>query len=239
MKNNFLVLLISLTIFGCSSIELEAVSTSEEETQRILAMGLSHEQNLNEAKKLKSNHMISVVTLQLTNARDEKIQEELDLVESAKYSEVIIVSDNGSNFIGPKVIEKVKKGVLEEDVEIQTSFLTSYRNEKGILQHKLNVSIEHNSPNKRTYLSANLCDEWMRCDGATSVAQELVVISSRASNCSTAGCNFIEEMELNFNENFIEDFVKKGFTIRFNTKRKSNKVKVSKAYLMGYLKVAK
>jgi hypothetical protein len=239
MKKYFPLFLISFILFGCSSIELEAVSTSEEETQRILALGLSHEENLIEAKKLKSNHMISVVTLQLTNARDEKIQDDLDLVESAKYSELVEVSDINPNFIGSKVEEAFKKGVLEEDVEIQTYFLSSNRNENGILQHKLNVSIEYNSSNTRTYLSANLCDKWMRCDGVTSNALELEVTSSKGTNCSTTGCNFIEEMELNLNDDFLRDFSDTGFTIRFNSKKKFNKIKVSKAYLMGYLKVVK
>ena len=48
MKNRLLILLFSLAVFGCSSLELEAVSTSTEETQRILSMGLSHEENLKE-----------------------------------------------------------------------------------------------------------------------------------------------------------------------------------------------
>ena len=72
MKKLLLILTLSATLFGCSSIELEAVSSSEEETQRILALGLSHEENLIEAKKLKSDHMISVVTMQLINAKMKK-----------------------------------------------------------------------------------------------------------------------------------------------------------------------
>ena len=94
MKKYFLLTLISFALYGCSSIELEAVSTSAEETQRILAMGLSHEENLIEAKKLKSDLMISVVTLQLTNAKDEKIQAEIDKVESNKFSDLVNVSES-------------------------------------------------------------------------------------------------------------------------------------------------
>jgi len=51
MKKFILLITLSAGIFGCSSLELETVSTSAEETQRILAMGLSHEENLIEAKK--------------------------------------------------------------------------------------------------------------------------------------------------------------------------------------------
>ena len=152
---------------------------------------------------------------------------------------MVLISGNNSIFVGPKVVKSVKKGVLETDVEIQTHYLTSLRNENGLLQHKLIVSIEHNSLNKRAYLSATLCDEWMRCDGTTSVAQELIVTSSKGTNCISSGCIFLEEMTLNLKDNFLEDIIDKGFTIRFDSKRKSNKIKVSKAYLMGYLKVVK
>lgn len=237
MKKHLLILLISFALIGCSSIELEAVSTSEEETQRILALGLSHEENLIEAKKLKSNHMISVVTLQLTNARDEKIQDELELIESAKYSDMVEVSDDNLNFVGPKVVKKIKKGVLEQDIDTQIYFITSSKNESGFLQHKLNVIIEYSSYNKRNYLSANLCDEWMRCEGATSSSQQLLLTSSKGSNCSTTGCNFVDEMELSLDDDFLKNYSNEGFTIRFNSKRISNKINVTKAYLNGYLNV--
>ena len=77
MKNFFLILLFSsfLGLFGCSSLELESISSSKEETQRILSLGLTHEENLIEASKLKTPHMVSVVSLQLTNARAQKLQE--------------------------------------------------------------------------------------------------------------------------------------------------------------------
>ena len=116
MKKRLLILLFSLAVFGCSSLELEAVSTSTEETQRILSMGLSHEENLKEANKLPSKHMISVVTLQLTNARDEKIQEQVDIVQLLSMGDIahgekvfkkcsachMVVSD-GKNMIGPNL----------------------------------------------------------------------------------------------------------------------------------------
>ena len=51
-------------------------------------------------------------------------------------------------------------------------------------------------------------------------------------------CDFKEVIELNLSNDFLRNVADKGFTIRFNSKRKSNKIKVSKAYLMGYLKVA-
>ena len=80
---------------GCSSLELEAVPSSEQETQRILALGLSHEENLIEASKLDTPHMVAVVTLQLRNAREEKIQAEIDLVDSNKYADKVIILEEG------------------------------------------------------------------------------------------------------------------------------------------------
>ena len=78
-----LLILISLSFIGCSSIKVgdalsslelgDALST-EDEAKRILALGLSHEENLKEASKLESAHKISIVSLKLTNARDKKIQ---------------------------------------------------------------------------------------------------------------------------------------------------------------------
>ena len=142
----------------------------------------------------------------------------VDFLLPAKYAEMVSISGNNSSFVGPKEINSVKKGVLESDVEIQTHFLTSSRNENGLLQHKLNISIEHNSLNKRPYLSANLCDEWMRCEGATSVAQELVVTASNGTNRIASGCKFIEEMTLNLTDNFLKESINKGFN-RFYSNR--------------------
>ena len=67
-----LLLLISLTFLGCSSInvgntfsslELDDAMSSDDETQRILALGLTHEENLKEASKLKIQNRDGVTTL--------------------------------------------------------------------------------------------------------------------------------------------------------------------------------
>jgi hypothetical protein len=39
-------------------------------------------------------------------------------------------------------------------------------------------------------------------------------------------------------DDFLRNSADSGFTMRINSKRKTNKVKISKAYLMGYLKIA-
>jgi hypothetical protein len=235
MKKLLLALSLSIALFGCSSLELEAVSTSAEETERILAMGLSHEENLVEASKLKSSHMVSVVSLQLTNARDEKIQAEVDLIEAEKFSNMVKVSGGNSKFFGPEVSESIKTGVLKTDIDLQNYYLEGTKDlSSGIIAHKLVLSITHNSKNERKYSSANLCDEWNRCDMNE---QEINVISSNPSNCTTVGCDYKEVMELNLSDDFLRNAADKGFTFRINAKRKSNKIKVSKAYLMGYLTV--
>jgi hypothetical protein len=97
---------------GCSSLELEAVASSEQETQKILALGLSHEENLVEASKLDTPHKV-VVVHSSTKCRDEKIQNDIDLKDSVnKYAdsviEVIILED-GSKFIGPEISENQLK----------------------------------------------------------------------------------------------------------------------------------
>jgi Tfp pilus assembly protein PilV len=133
MKKILAVLLLSSGIIGCSNIQLEAVSTSAEETQRILEMGLTHEENLIEASKIQSDHMASVVKLQLINAHDEKIQAEIDLVQSNKYADSVIVSNNSLNFIGPEIVKTIKKGVLETDVDIQTMHLRGNKLDNGMI----------------------------------------------------------------------------------------------------------
>jgi len=235
MKKFILFITLSAGLFGCSSLELETVSTSAEETQRILAMGLSHEENLIEAKKLKSDLMISVVTLQLTNAKDEKIQAEIDKVESNKFSDLVNVSESGLKFIGAEISESLAT-ILSTGLDLQEYHLKGEKNSNsGIISHKLNLAFIHKSGSSRNYISANLCDEWGRCDGNN---QEINVISENATNCTSNSCQYREVLELNLSDDFLRNSADSGFTMRINSKRKTNKVKISKAYLMGYLKIA-
>jgi len=240
MKKILITLFISFGLLGCSNIQLEAVSTSAEETQRILAMNLTHEENLVEASKIQSDHMASVVKLQLINAHDEKIQTEIDLIESAKYADLVIVSENKLNFIGPELVKTIKKGVLETDIDTQTLHLRGTKNNTGKLEHTLVVKIEHLSYDKRTYSSASSCDAWGRCEGSQ---LEFNLISSNSTNCTTSACNHVDVMEFNFSDEFLRSKVDEagftdGLTMRIKRKRFSIKVNVSSAYLTGYLNVA-
>ena len=235
MKNFILLLSVVIGLSACSSLELEAVNTSEQETQRILALGLSHEENLAEASKLNDSHMVTVVSLQLTNAHDEKIQAEIDIIESKEIANNVIVSSDGLNFIGPEV-SKSEASILNTNPDLINYHIKGSKNlTTGILNHQLQFSLVHNSNKKRNYISANLCDRWGRCDGES---LEIHNISAIASNCTSSNCEFNEIVELDLSDSFLRDYVKKGFTFRFNANKSSSKVKVSKAYLAGYLNVA-
>ena len=230
------ILLLSLVLVGCSSLELETAASSESETQRILAMGLTHEENLIEASKLKSSHMVSVVTGQLNKVRDEKIQAEFDLVESAKFADMVIVSGNNSSFIGPEISESIMTGILIDDVDLQDYFLQGLKDtNSGIVSHQLQLKLTHNSSDKRNYFSANLCDKWMRCDGnETNISQ----ISTSVSNCISSSCDYREVIEVNLTDEFLRSNMETGFSMRFNSKKETNKITISSAYLKGYLQVA-
>jgi hypothetical protein len=239
MKNFLLLFIISFGLIGCSSLELEleSVSSSEDETQRILSMNLSHEENLNEARKLQTPRMVSVVSLLLTNARDEKLKSELNQIESEKFADMVITDMNGLRFAGVEqdVIEKTS--IFAMDSVSQIFYLEGIKDPySGSVLHKLNLSIIYKSKAKRNYISANLCDKWGRCEDNL---LNINVISSIATNCDKSTCKYNEVIELVLDNELLEKSKYSGLTIRYNFKNKSNKVKVSSAYLMGYLKVVK
>lgn len=241
-----LLILLSLTFIGCSSmkvgdalssLELGDALSSEDEAQKILALGLTHEENIAEAKKLGTPHLVSVVSLKLINARDEKIKYEIDLIESEKLAQLVRVSSNGLRVIGSKVSESKKTGVLETDFDLQSYYLEGSKNSITTnISHKLHITVAHNSKNKREYLSASLCDEWGRCEGEE---KKLIAVSAIASNCSTTSCDYNEVMELELSEDFLKNRINEGFTMKLISKKKSHKIKVSIPYLMSYLSFAK
>jgi len=235
----FLLFFFSLIFFlsGCSSLELESVPSSEQETKRILALGLSHEENLIEASKLDNPHKVAVVTLQLKNAREEKIQAELDLVDSNKYADKVVILDEGIKFISPEISENVKNGVLDTDVDKVTYSIEGAKDlNSKLMSHQLNLSLTYNSKNKRNYNSVKFCDKWNNCDELT---QKINVISVNASNCKNNSCVYKEVISLELTDSFLIDSIEKGFSMRLMSKKKTNSIKIPKAYLMGYLKIAK
>jgi hypothetical protein len=235
----FLLFFFSLIFFlsGCSSLELESVPSSEQETKRILALGLSHEENLIEASKLDNPHKVAVVTLQLKNAREEKIQAEHDLVDSNKYADKVVILDEGIKFISPEISENVKNGVLDTDVDKVTYSIEGAKDlNSKLMSHQLNLSLTYNSKNKRNYNSVKFCDKWNNCDELT---QKINVISVNASNCKNNSCVYKEVISLELTDSFLIDSIEKGFSMRLMSKKKTNSIKIPKAYLMGYLKIAK
>ena len=237
MKFLFVIFSIVFILSGCSSLELEAVPSSEQETQRILALGLTHEENLVEAKKLGTPHMIAVVTLQLKNAREEKIQAEIDLVDSNKYADKVIILEEGVKFISPEISENVKNGVLDTDIDKVSYSIEGTKDiNSNLMSHQLNLSLSYNSKNKRNYNSVKFCDKWNNCD---ELNRTINVISVNASNCKNNSCVYKEIISLDLTDSFLRDSIEKGFSMRLMSKKKTSSFKIPKAYLMGYMKVAK
>jgi hypothetical protein len=239
MKKTLIYLLLSIGLVGCSSLELGDALSSEEYTQRILDLGLSHEENLEEASKLKTPHLISVVSLLLTNARDDKIQYEIDLIESKKFAALVNISESGLIFVGSEVTDSIKTGVL--DIDLYRYYLEGSKDPStNIFEHKLNIIISHNSKDKRNYFSANVCDKWGRCEDlkedGTSAKLDLKLLSSNAENCKAYTCTYTENMEITLIDGFLKDVIVNGYAINLISKNKNHKIKLSKAYLIGYLK---
>ena len=223
-------------LIGCSSLELEAVSSSQEETQRILSLGLSHEENLVEAKKLGSDHMIAVVTLQLVNARDDKIQYQKDLTESEKIAEAVIVSADGHSFTGPEVLNTISD-ILNTSLVSQNYFLEGLKNSNdGVIKHKIHIAYSYNAKKSRGYSAVNLCDEYGRCE---TLMQAIDVSSVDFSNCSNTKCDYTEFFELEISDKFLRDSLRTGIRMNLISKNNTDKLDLSVAYLMGYLKVVK
>ena len=225
-----------VSLIGCSSLELEAVSSSQEETQRILALGLSHEENLIEAKKLGSDHMIAVVTLQLVNARDDKIQYQKDLIESEKIAEEVIVSADSHSFTGPEVLNTISD-ILNTSLVSQSYFLEGLKNSNdGVIDHKIQVAYTYSAKKSRGYSSVNLCDEYGRCE---TFKQAINVSSVNFSNCSNINCDYTEFFELEITDKLLRKSLTTGIRMNLISKNNTDKLDLSVAYLMGYLKVVK
>ncbi len=241
MKKIFQILLLSLGLIGCSIIdnaELTSI-TSPFETQvnRILALDLSHAENLKEAKKITDSDLAAAVVKEL-EAR--KLQAENAIIESenvANFAEKIKISDSNSKFTGPEISETQKRGLLLDSDHLNY-FLSGIRDNDGSIQHQLHFSIKYDSEDKRNYYSASHCDIWQGCsDDADEM--DISLISSSASGCSGSVCSYTETMELKLSDEFLRSNMDTGFSVRFNSKNETNKVTISSVYTQGYLKVAK
>jgi len=239
MKKILQILLISIGLTGCSSLVLEPVSSSQDETQRILDLGLTHAENLIEASKLKDNHTISVVTGQLMKAEDDKNQAIIDAVNISKYSESVTVlnGDSEVKFQGLQISESKRVGMLDE-YDYQDYFLKGLKNKNtGLIQHQLNLKLKYTWSKRKNYSSASFCDKWQGCENADKL--DIILISSSASNCTPDVCDYSEIMELNLSDDYLRSKMVDGFSVSFNSKKSTNEITIASDYLKGYLKVAK
>ena len=238
MKKIQQILLLSICLTGCASLVLEPVSSSQDETQKILALGLTHAENLIEASKLKDNHTISVVTGQLKKAEDDKNKAAIDAVYISKYAESVKVlnGDSEVKFEGLQMLESKRVGMLDV-FDYQDYFLKGLKDKNsGLMQHQLFVKLKYTWKQRKNYSSASFCDKWQGCKDEAQV--DITLISSSASSCSSSECDYTEVMELNLTDNFLRSAMDDGFTVSFNSKKSSNEITIASDYLKGYLKVA-
>ena len=241
MKKLFKILLLSLGLIGCSLIDNTELTslTSPFDTQvnRILALDLSHAENLKEANKLTDPDLAAAVVNEL-EAR--KLQAENAIIEAenvAKFAEKIKISDSNSKFTGPEISETQKRRLLLNS-DYLSYFLRGVRVNNSLIQHQLHLSIKYDSEDRRNYHSASQCDKWRGCtdDGRE---MDFSLISSNASGCSGSVCSYTETMELKLSDEFLRSNMDTGFSIRFNSKKETNKITIPSDYTKGYLKVAK
>ena len=232
MKKLLLILLLSLGLIGCASLNsLESLefsaSPAEAETKKILALGLTHTENLSEARKLTDPTLVSEVVQELKTRNDNAL---IEAEKVAKYAEKVKVSDSNSKFIGSEINERKQMGLLIKS-DYEDYFLQGSIN-NGLIQHQLHLSIKYTSDKWRNYDSASFSDENQ---------VDITSISSSASavNCSGSSCDYTEVMELNLSDDFLRSNMETGFSIGFNSKKVTNNITIPSNYIKGYLKVAK
>ena len=231
------LLLFSLLFFlaGCSSLEIDPATSSEDEAQKILALGLSHEENLRMASKLGTPHLVKIVTLKLNNARDEKIQAAIDVEKSLEFAEQVKVFKDSNEFISKEISESLQTGILSPAIAFLKYYFHGNRDlENDMITHKLHLNLVYNSSKSRGYHSLISCDNWNNCE------QKIEIITSRArgSNCKNNSCDYQEVFEVDLTDEFLRNTIVDGFSMRLISDKKTNKIEIPKAYLMGYLKVA-
>ena len=230
MKKLLLLLVLSLGLIGCASLNsLESLefsaSPAEAETKKILALGLTHTENLSEARKLTDPTLVSEVVQELKTRNDNAL---IEAEKVAKYAEKVKVSDSNSKFIGSEINERKEMGLLINS-DYEDYFLQGSIN-NGLIQHQLHLSIKYTSDKWRNYYSA-------RFSNGNQV--DITLISSSAVSCSGSSCDYTEVMELNLSDDFLRSNMETGFSIVFNSIKSTNKITISSDYIKGYLKVAK
>ena len=240
MKKLIQICLLSIGLIGCSSIDYSEltlpVSPSVTQLNRILALGLTHAENLILARKITDSSVASTVINELENRKTKTDNENIDAEKASKIAEMVEVSDGNSKFLGPKISEIKKRNMVGKPENLDYFLISLKDQNNGLIQHKLNFSITHTSEQKRIYSSASFCDKWQGCGNESLV--DISLISSSASDCSSFECDYTEKMELNLTDDFLRSYMKDGLSINFNSKKANNKLTLTKFYLKGYLSVA-
>ncbi len=140
MKKILLILLLSFGLIGCSSInvpsinlaslDLSTTSPSDVQTEKILALGLSHDQNLVEARKIADLNMASAVIKELNKRKIEAENNQVELENVVKYAEMVKVSDNNLKFVGPKISDTKSRNVVGKAEKLEY-YLLGYKDNNG------------------------------------------------------------------------------------------------------------
>ena len=242
MKNFLQMLLLSVGLAGCSSIDyaelskISTVSPTNIQINRILALDLSHAGSLIEANKLMDPILVSNVVKELEARKLKAENISIELVKVANFAEMVKVSDDNLKFMGPKISDTKKRNMIGK-AENLDYFLLGLKDNNGSIQHKLNFSITYTSNERRNYASASFCDKWGGCENENQM--DVALISFKASSCSSFDCNYNEIVELDLSDSFLKENMEKGLSLDFNSKASiSNKITIPSSYLKGYLKVA-
>jgi len=242
MKNFLQMLLLSVGLAGCSSIDyaelskISTVSPTNIQINRILALNLSHAGSLIEANKLMDPILVSNVVKELEARKLKAENISIELVKVANFAEMVKVSDDNLKFMGPKISDTKKRNMIGK-AENLDYFLLGLKDNNGSIQHKLNFSITYTSNERRNYASASFCDKWGGCENENQM--DVALISFKASSCSSFDCDYNEIVELDLSDSFLKENMEKGLSLDFNSKATiSNKITIPSSYLKGYLKVA-
>ena len=240
MKKLIQICLLSIGLIGCSSIDYSdltsPVSPSDTQLNRILALGLTHSENVILARKITDSSVASTVINELENRKTKADNENIDAEKASKIAEMVEVSDDNSKFLGPKISEIKKRNMVGKPENLDYFLISLKGQNNGLIQHKLNFSITHTSEQKRNYSSASFCDKWQGCGNENLV--DISVISSVASGCSSYECDYTEKMELNLTDDFLRSYMKDGLSLSFISKKANNKLTLTPFYLQGYLSIA-
>jgi len=241
MKKLIQICLLSIGLIGCSSIDYSELTTpvspSDTQLNKILALDLTHSENLILARKITDSSVASTVINELENRKTKADNENIDAEKASKIAEMVKVSGGNSQFLGPNISEIKKRNMVGKPENLDY-FLTSLKDQNnGSIQHKLNFSITHTSEQKRNYSSASFCDKWQGCGNENLV--DISVISLIASGCSSYECDYTEKMELNLTDDFLRSNMKDGLSVSFISKKANNKLTLTPFYLQGYLSIVK